>query len=239
MSNRKQESGKKQIRKDDALIRAERVLSDPEATGLDLGMEYQVLVESYRKLHHKLHKTLSISDSYQQQIKELALKLDQSALKMQQLREVALPICMYCHKIHTPDDYWERLETYFSRHVDILFSHGICPACVKTVYGKLGERALAHRQSDPAPAGNQPASKRTAGHKEDESLREMRELLDGAAARGNPLTPELEKIINRYAKLLNRFDKIVSISDSYQSQLKDLNKRLELLAAMAYSPPNS
>ena len=151
----------------------------------------------------------------------------------QQLREVALPICMYCHKIHTPDDYWERLETYFSKHVDILFSHGICPACVKTVYGKLGEQALAHKQSGPAPAGNPPGLKIKGGHKEDEALREMRELLDGAAARGNPLTPELEKIINRYAKLQNRFDKIVSISDSYQSQLKDLNERLEVLASMA------
>ena len=230
MSSRKPESGSKLPKKDAVLKRAEQMLLDPSASEVDLVAEYQTLVASYRKLHHKLHKTLLISDSYQLQTKELAIQLDRSLLKMQQLREVALPICMYCHKIHTSEDYWERLETYFAKHVDILFSHGICPDCVKTAYGKLGERASVQKQAASTPAGGKAGQKKSSRSGDDESLREMRLLLERVAADGNPLTPEIEKIINRYAKLQSRFDKILLISDTYQSQLMDFNVRLDLMA---------
>lgn len=230
MSTRKTKSGMKLPKKDAALNRAEQVLANTDAPGLNLGAEYRTLVEYYRKLHHRFHKTLLISDTYQQQTKDLTVQLDQSLLKLQQLRDVALPICMYCHKIHTTDDYWEKLENYFARHVDIMFSHGICPDCVKSAYGKLGERVLALSKANAAADGDLAGKKQVFSSRDDESLREMRSLLDRVAADGNPLTPEIEKIINRYAKLQRRFDKIVSISDSYQSQLRDFNVRLELMA---------
>lgn len=206
-----------------SLVRIEKVLSKPPQDRTALLAEYYVLAESFKKLHHQLHKTLSISDSYQQELKELSLKLEQSSLKLRRLSEVALPICMYCHKVRADDDYWQRLETYFSSHVDIMFSHGICPDCIKTTYSRLGERVHTSvspqevhiRQKNPVP--------------DDEPLREMKELLQRVSDTGDPLTPELEKVISRYSKLLRRFNKIVSISDSYQFQLQDLNMRLELM----------
>jgi len=210
---------------DVVLERLEQVLATPPTDQTELLAEYFVLAENYRKLHHQLYKTISISDNYQQQLKELSHKLEQSALKLHRLSEVALPICMYCHKVRSDEDYWQRLETYFSSHVDIMFSHGICPDCVKTTYTRLGERA--HVSSLPL----QPElhhRKETAGP-EDESLREMRELLSRVSATGDPLTPELEKIITRYAGGLRRFNKTINISDSYQFQLRDLNMRLELM----------
>lgn len=42
-----------------------------------------------------------------------------------------LPICMYCHKIRTDKESWERLENYISEHSDAEFSHGICPDCAE------------------------------------------------------------------------------------------------------------
>jgi len=42
-----------------------------------------------------------------------------------------LPICSYCKKIRTDDEYWQSVEKYFSRHLDLEFSHGICPECAK------------------------------------------------------------------------------------------------------------
>jgi sigma-B regulation protein RsbU (phosphoserine phosphatase) len=42
-----------------------------------------------------------------------------------------LPICMYCHKIRTDRQSWERLEEYVSKHSDARFSHGICPDCLE------------------------------------------------------------------------------------------------------------
>ncbi len=40
-----------------------------------------------------------------------------------------LPICMYCHKIRTDKQVWERLEQYIVAHTDAQFSHGLCPDC--------------------------------------------------------------------------------------------------------------
>ncbi len=206
------------------LLRTDQVLLTPPADRTALLAEYFVLAESFKKLHHQLYKTLAISDSYQQELKELSIKMEQSTIKLRRLSEVALPICMYCHKVRTDDDYWQRLEAYFSSHVDIMFSHGICPDCVKTTYSRLGER-----DQNPALGFQSHAADKKTSVPDDEPLREMRVLLQRVSCAGDPLTPELEKIITRYAKLLRRFNKIVTISDSYQFQLRDLNMRLELM----------
>jgi sigma-B regulation protein RsbU (phosphoserine phosphatase) len=41
-----------------------------------------------------------------------------------------LPICSYCKRIRTDNDYWEQVESYITDHTDALFSHGICPVCL-------------------------------------------------------------------------------------------------------------
>jgi len=40
-----------------------------------------------------------------------------------------LPICSYCNKIRNDEDYWEKVETYITRHSEAEFSHSICPTC--------------------------------------------------------------------------------------------------------------
>ncbi|CAH2031186.1 diguanylate cyclase [Trichlorobacter ammonificans] len=210
---------------DATLLRMEAVLAAPPAERAELLAEYSALSDSYGKLYHQLYKTLAISDTYQQELKEVTQKLEHAALKLRQLSEVALPICMYCHKVRTDDDYWQRLESYFSSHVDIMFSHGICPDCIKSTYSRLGEREQA---ADPTVC-SRPGRQQRNDVAADEPLQEMKVLLQRITGDGNPLAPELEKIVSRYAKLLRRFNKIVTISDSYQFQLRDLNMRLELM----------
>jgi hypothetical protein len=41
-----------------------------------------------------------------------------------------LPMCSYCKRIRSDQDYWEQLECYITEHSDAEFSHGICPACL-------------------------------------------------------------------------------------------------------------
>jgi hypothetical protein len=45
-----------------------------------------------------------------------------------------LPICCNCKKIRIEREYWQEVESYFSDHLDIDFSHGICPDCVRKLY---------------------------------------------------------------------------------------------------------
>lgn len=65
---------------------------------------------------------------------------------------------------------------------------------------------------------------------EDKFLIEMYSLVSKAINSNNPLATEIEHIVNSYAKLLRRFNKIVALSDSYQSQLREFNLQLELMA---------
>lgn len=41
-----------------------------------------------------------------------------------------LPICASCKKIRDDKGYWEQVETYLSKHSEIVFSHSLCPECV-------------------------------------------------------------------------------------------------------------
>ena len=58
----------------------------------------------------------------------------QDALAQVKTLQGILPICMYCHKIRTDQESWERIESYISRHSDALFSHGLCPECLEKYY---------------------------------------------------------------------------------------------------------
>ena len=45
-----------------------------------------------------------------------------------------LPMCAHCKKIRTDQKYWQSLEKYFGEHLDLEFSHGICPDCAQKLY---------------------------------------------------------------------------------------------------------
>jgi hypothetical protein len=47
-----------------------------------------------------------------------------------------IPICASCKKIRDDKGYWNQVEVYVRDHSDAEFSHGICPDCMKTLYGK-------------------------------------------------------------------------------------------------------
>ncbi len=48
-----------------------------------------------------------------------------------------LPICASCKKVRNDHGYWEEIERYLRRHIDVDFTHGICPDCARRLYPKL------------------------------------------------------------------------------------------------------
>jgi PAS domain-containing protein len=48
-----------------------------------------------------------------------------------------VPICAKCKNIRDEKNYWIRLENYFKDHLNLDFSHGICPECSKAMYPML------------------------------------------------------------------------------------------------------
>src|SRR5208337_3934111 len=100
--------------------RADRVLSSRGARGAVPAREFEELLGGYRKLLGKFRKVMLISDSYSAELKKTAEQLEQ-------VRALALPICMFCKKIRVDKDYWEQIDGYFAKHIDVAFTHGICP----------------------------------------------------------------------------------------------------------------
>ena len=46
-----------------------------------------------------------------------------------------IPICSSCKKIRNDEGFWDQVEAYISKHSDVHFTHGICPGCMKRLYG--------------------------------------------------------------------------------------------------------
>jgi DNA-binding response OmpR family regulator len=46
-----------------------------------------------------------------------------------------IPICAKCKKIRDDEGLWKQIEVYIEKNSNAMFSHGLCPACARDVYG--------------------------------------------------------------------------------------------------------
>ena len=53
------------------------------------------------------------------------------ALKRAKTLAGLLPICANCKRIRDDSGYWQQVEAYIAEHTDAVFTHGICPECLK------------------------------------------------------------------------------------------------------------
>ena len=70
--------------------------------------------------------------------KSYVLVVLEDITELLELRSI-LPICVHCKKIRDDQEYWQRLEAYLYKHLDINFSHGVCPECMKEHYPDVSE----------------------------------------------------------------------------------------------------
>jgi len=47
-----------------------------------------------------------------------------------------VPICSKCKKIRDDEGFWQQVEVYFEKYSDVEFSHGVCPDCLRDLYGE-------------------------------------------------------------------------------------------------------
>lgn len=82
-------------------------------------------------------RIVNLEGSLQQKIREL----EDALAHVKQLQGI-LPICAWCKKMRDDSDYWGSVESYFTKHSDVEFTHTICPECKAKV---LNEMAAATR----------------------------------------------------------------------------------------------
>jgi PAS domain S-box-containing protein len=66
------------------------------------------------------------------QRESLIRQLQEALASVKTLRGL-LPICAWCKQVRNDDGYWKDLETFLRDHLDVDFSHGMCPACLRQV----------------------------------------------------------------------------------------------------------
>jgi hypothetical protein len=75
----------------------------------------------------------------EQKNEELKLLNEELQLKVSEIQLLSglLPICANCKKIRDDNGGWEQMEQYITKHSEAKFSHGICPDCMKELYGNV------------------------------------------------------------------------------------------------------
>jgi len=73
-----------------------------------------------------------------QELKRLNAELQEALSELKTLRGI-LPICAACKKIRDDTGYWQQIESYISQRSEALFSHGICPECVRKLYPDIAD----------------------------------------------------------------------------------------------------
>jgi PAS domain-containing protein len=72
------------------------------------------------------------------QDKSLVLLILEDISELLELKSI-VPICAYCKKIRNDDAYWQSVEKYFKKYLNLDFSHGVCPECEEKLYLELHE----------------------------------------------------------------------------------------------------
>lgn len=85
-----------------------------------------------RGMAHDITDLKRIEKEREKLIKEL-----QKALSEIKQLSGLLPICSGCKKIRDDKGYWNQIEEYISDHSEAIFSHGLCPECLKRLYPDL------------------------------------------------------------------------------------------------------
>ena len=73
---------------------------------------------------------------------EIEIKNKELETALSQIKRLygLIPICANCKKIRDDTGYWSDVEAYISEHSDAVFSHGICPECIKKLYPEFADK---------------------------------------------------------------------------------------------------
>ena len=107
--------------------------------------EFSQLSKAFNAMAHNLQKLTVSRNELENEIrqkekaeaaKEELIKQLRNALGRLRTLEGDIPICAKCKKIRDEKGGWNNLEIYIEKHSEALFTHGLCPECADTLYGK-------------------------------------------------------------------------------------------------------
>jgi len=85
------------------------------------------------KANQDLTKEIEVRLQIQKEKEKLIDSLKQAVEEIKTLQGM-LPICSICKNIRDDQGYWNCIESYFAKHSELVFSHGLCPDCAHKHY---------------------------------------------------------------------------------------------------------
>ena len=70
--------------------------------------------------------------------------------EVKELRQL-IPICAGCGKARSGENYWQSVHDYLGKHTSVKFSHSLCPTCMVSLYGELGQDVVNAKRSPDGP----------------------------------------------------------------------------------------
>jgi len=80
-------------------------------------------------------------------------EMEESLQTIRRLKSL-LPICMFCKRIRTDQNYWQQMEAYIHEQTGTDFSHGVCPECFEKHYPEYYRRVREQQQAEKADGQN-------------------------------------------------------------------------------------
>ncbi len=106
--------------------------------GLDAGADdYMVKPFDAEELRARVQVGIRVV-TLQERLADRVAELQSALSRVKQLTGL-LPICSYCKRIRSDQDYWEQVDSYVAQHSDAQFSHGICPQCYEAVRAQFAQ----------------------------------------------------------------------------------------------------
>ncbi len=97
-------------------------------TGLKAGADdYVTKPFDNKELQARINVGIRIVE-LEQHLKDRIEELEDALAHIKRLQGL-VPICAYCKKIRSDDNYWQQVEAYISERSEAEFSHSICPDC--------------------------------------------------------------------------------------------------------------
>lgn len=94
---------------------------------------FDLIFLDLEKMNADLKKEIEVRRKAEKQKENLIGNL-QLALEEITTLQGLLPICSFCKSIRDDKGYWNSIDSYFSRHSKLEFSHGLCPQCAEKHY---------------------------------------------------------------------------------------------------------
>ena len=101
--------------------------------------DYSQRIDFMGDFSNAFNKMIASLDQNEKELKIKIAELEASLSRISQLEGI-LPICSHCKRIRLEgadpqqQESWEVIENYITAKTKTMFSHGLCPECVKTLY---------------------------------------------------------------------------------------------------------